>query len=296
MILRRIEATAAGLRLDKYLASRFGEMGLRGWRRAIESGAALINGRKTSPGLRLQGFEELRILMDDMRPSAQKAAFLGSQGDYLFFYKPAGLHSAAIAGNSNDSLERQLPSLCARHGLSAQITLLQRLDFGTAGIICAASSAEAVNNYRSFERQGKCKKSYLALLAGILAKPVIAKNALAVNGGKKVRIKYAATEDPRLWTTFEPLWNGQLPDNQNQATIAKCGLCAGQRHQVRAHAAAVGLPLLGDDLYGSPEGSGFSLEHYRIEFPGCAFQYLSPQSPFAAFSCALGANGDLQCM
>lgn len=295
MIRAQIDAAAAGLRLDKYLASKFGQLGLRGWRRAIESGKALINGRKASPGLRLQGSEELQIRIAGKQPSAQMATFLGRQGDYIFLYKPAGLHSVAIAGRSNDSMENQLENILAGHDLPEQVTMLQRLDFGTAGIICAASSEEAAKNYRRFERQGSCKKSYLALLAGVLDKPAIAKYGLAVNGGKKVRIKDTEAADPRLWTSFEPLWSGLVPGIDHKVTIAKCDLCAGQRHQVRAHAASLALPLLGDELYGTGGVPAFWLAHYRIEFPGCAYQYLSPQSPFAA-RCALDADGVLQCM
>lgn len=295
-MLSRVEATAQGKRLDQYLAGHFGQMGLRGWRRAIVSGTVLLDGHKASPATRLQGFEELQIVDSEKRHSALKGLFLGSQGDYLFFFKPAGLHSVTIAGNCHDSLEAQTPELCRQQGISGSITLLQRLDQGTSGLICAATTPEAATRYRHFEREGQCRKSYLALLTGILDQAASAKNALAVNGGKKVRIMAKSTPQKRFWTFFEPLWHGHIPDCASEVTIAKCELCAGQRHQVRAHAASLGMPLLGDSLYGSNGHGAFALVHYRIEFPGCAFQFLSPQSPFTALGCELGANGVLQCM
>ena len=291
----QIEETAAGTRLDKYLATRFGQMGLRGWRRAIELGTALVNGRKARPGLRLQGCEELEILAE-REEAPLKAKLLDCKDDYLFFHKPAGLHSAALAGNPQDSLEAQSTRLCAEQGLSGDITLLQRLDYGTEGIVCAARSAGAASAYRLHERAGKCVKSYLALLEGILEKPAMAKNKLETNGGKRIRIKAEPDDNPALWTAFEPVWSGAHPVRGCEVTLARCRLCAGQRHQVRAHAAALGLPLAGDWLYGSRRDGGFALAHYRIEFPGCLFEYLSPQSPFASLGCEPDANGVLKCI
>lgn len=287
----QVTAAGAGMRLDKYLVDSMGKMGLRGWRRAINSGLIRIQGGAASPGMRLSGKEELEIGDFGEKESVLKPRLVGRAGNYLFFYKPAGLHSAALAGGFNYSLESWLGSLCEAASHEAPPVLLQRLDQGTEGIVAAAVNKEAADLYRQAERDGRCRKSYLAILDGILDSPVRVNYRLEVNGGKKVRV--SGTEMGESWTEYEPLWTGTLKDTA--VTIARCCLCSGRRHQIRAHAAALGLPLLGDTLYGGHASEGFALTHYRLAFPGCEFQYIAPESAFGKFGFILEAEGIARC-
>lgn len=289
-----ISSEAAGERLDSYLARSLGSLGQRGWKRAINAGYILMEGKRPRPGSILHGNETLEIADFQASLSPLKAALAGRMGEYLFFYKPSGLHSAALDGNANDSLERQAVGICRNAGIDGELYFMQRLDLETEGLVCAALSNEAALKFRFAERSEACLKNYLAILDGSLEAPVTIQNRIDANGGKKVRV--SAKTQANCWTHFEPLKIFQVNGSEKDVTLVKCSLCAGKRHQIRAHAAVLGLPLYGDTLYGGSGEDGFSLIHYRIAFPGCEFQHIPPESQFYKLACLSGAGGFEKCI
>lgn len=269
-------AELAGERLDRGLGV-FLSIGLRGRKRLIADGHVLLNGKTAHAAARLKAGDRIEILRAGPK-TAKTARFLGVRGDFYFFYKPAGLHTEALAGRENASLEKSLPRLERENSLPSGLTLLQRLDFGTSGIVCATLNGG--DFYRRAEKAGEAQKYYFALLQGVLEEETTARNRLDTNGGAKVR--FLPEAGPELaWTKFAPLWRGECEGFPAALTLAKCVIRRGVRHQIRAHAAALGRPLAGDELYGGGAGN-FLLENYGVEFPGVGFFYDSPDSALNA--------------
>lgn len=280
-----VDAENAGMRLDRALAALVPE-GLRGRRRRIEGGGVLLNDAPCrEPARRLRAGDSVALVAATPQgePPQALARLLGRQGDFCFLFKAAGLHSAALAGKTGDSLEARLPALCAPVLTPGeQPELLQRLDQMTSGIVCAALTPEAASAFRAAEAAGDCEKRYLALLTGALPAPVTARQRLDTNGRRTTRLR---DEDagPLRWTEFLPLhvWQGEecarlgslLADGGAEAppalTLAACRIRRGARHQIRAHAASLGHPLFGDTRYGSPApASCFFLHHGFLAWPG----------------------------
>lgn len=269
----RIAEDLAGSRLDKALAELLPELGIRGRRRLIASLGILVNGRPARAASRVKSGDLVQI--PEMAPTndaATGAFLLDWQEPYCFFYKPAGLHTVRVAGSNTSSLEAAVPSLVAEKQGDREIRLLQRLDFGTSGIVAGATSRAAEENYRKWEREGRIDKYYLAFLEGVLEEPVCASAALDTAKRRKSRV---LDHKSQRRTCFTPLYiwkNGEdfplagFPSPKGPFTLAGCRLCAGQRHQVRAHAAWLGHPLVGDQLYGKGSG-GFILQHFALDFP-----------------------------
>lgn len=295
----RVDAALAGQRLDQALAALTPELGLRGRRRLIARNAVLVGGRAASAARRLRPGELITLRDPEAAgehtasPLADKPRLLSRQGEYCFLYKPAGLHSAALAGGGSSSLEAALPALLASLPDGGAARLLQRLDYGTSGIVCAALTPEAALAFRRAERAGQCEKRYLALLRGVLAAPATVRAALDTADRRQSRL-LASTDDSRRWTEFLPLhvWEGaaSLPPGPAEGsgpingpaglTLAACRIRCGARHQIRAHAAALGHPLWGDGLYGSASAelpaeeaapaTVFFLHHGALLLPGAA--------------------------
>lgn len=325
---RHFEAAGAdmvGQRLDYALTLLLPQMGLRGRKRCIESGQVLVNGRTCTAAQRLRKGDVVSLADAQPEISAMPASvaagticahdgstsadpamqprLLERQGEFFFFFKPVGLHTAALTGGGGPNLESMLPQLLAEqahaHGVAASgegesgagpalPQLLQRLDYGTSGIVCAALSPQAVKAFRLAEAAGRCEKRYIALLAGRLEDDFSVTFALRTDKRSKSRV-LESNADRSRWTDFTPLHyfeGADLPqlaiteDSQFYRvglTLAGCRIRRGARHQIRAHAAAVGHPLWNDPLYGDgdPEAaphlqphSAFYLHHGCLLLPG----------------------------
>lgn len=341
---KSFEATGAdmvGQRLDYALTLLLPQMGLRGRKRSIESGQVLVNGRPCTAAQRLRKGDLVSLAdtaqADQPGPAAATGEgvpavcpagagieilprLLERQGGFCFFYKPAGLHTAALAGGGGLSLESMLPQLlagqcgtavCADDSAetdsgntgacadAAHPQLMQRLDHGTSGIVCGALSPQAAKAFRLAEAAGRCEKRYIALLAGRLEEDVTVTFAMRTDKRSKSRVLESDADRSR-WTDFTPLHyfeGDDLPqlslteDSQFHRvglTLAGCRIRRGARHQIRAHAAAVGHPLWNDPLYADkdPEAdlrqkshAAFYLHHGCLLLPGASCA-MPPPWPF----------------
>lgn len=260
-----VAAAQHGERLDRIVMTLCG-LSLRAARRRIDGGIR-VDGRPAAAAQRLRAGQVLEFppagppsgdgLTDSVR-------LLGRQGDYVAFVKPAGLHSSPLAGQTAPNLEEAAQALWRREGLSTPLHFLQRLDQATSGIVCAAVSPEAARRFRAAEAGGRYAKCYLALLRGELAAPLTADRLLDVDSRRISRVLDKAAP-PLRQTRFFPLHvlrgeeaaatlaaNG-LPAQDAPLSLAACLIRCGARHQIRAHAASLGLPLCGDSRYAPPE-------------------------------------------
>ena len=302
-----------GQRLDFALSLLLPHMGLRGRKRCIENGLVLVNGRACTAAQRLRKGDVVSLQAAEQEPAAaapmakgveQSAAcapgmdcsqceprLLAIQGALCFFYKPAGLHTAALVGGTAPSLEGVLPQLLVGDDGSAAGScpqLLQRLDHGTSGIVCGAFGNEAAEDFRRLEVAGHCEKRYVALLAGRLEEDFTVRRALRTDKRNKSRVLECDTGRSR-WTEFLPLYYFDGPELNLPAfdadsqfhrvglTLAGCRIRRGARHQIRAHAASFGHPLWNDPLYGfdstdddsgAESASVFFLHHGCLTLPG----------------------------
>lgn len=250
-----------GARLDQALVLLLPGSSLRERRRVWEQGQVLVDGRPRARGFSVTAGQRI-----ELRPGAaaeagtEGARVLETQGGYAALFKPGGLHSAAIAGRDNASLERLLPALLP----GAQAVLLNRLDQLTSGIVLAALTPEAAARYYELEDAGQVTKEYAALVHGCLEWPVTVKNALDTDNTKTTKVLPQEDESLLRWTTVEPV---EYFEDQDQ-TLVRAVIHKGARHQIRAHLAHVLLPIVGDPLYGKGESGRMYLHHGRLEFPG----------------------------
>lgn len=299
----------AGQRLDRVLERLTPDMGLRGRRRLCAEGRVLVNGAPGREAYKVRPGDAL-LLVCGAAPEEPGggggrgglSVRLVARGAHLAALdKPAGLHSEALAGKAADSVQARLPVLLP--ACPQPPRLLNRLDFPTSGLVLAALDREGEEQWRLAQDGGRTEKRYLALLEGELEGGRLLRQRLALKGRERVLVELAAHPDVRRHTRLMPLavlpaeevlaalapevkdlvWNslGSAPD---KITLAGCLILKGARHQIRAHAAAAGFPLLGDRRYGArwrcdnpagpaessvvPENERFFLHHGRVSVPG----------------------------
>lgn len=255
------------MRLDAALGLAAPDAGIRARRRLWEHCRVSVNGRRRGPGFTVSGGDAILVegapQSTSRLPRALEVAVSGEE--YLAFVKPCGLHSAHVAGSPEPSLEEMLPC-----GLIA----LTRLDRATSGLVLAARTQAAACRFRSLEAEGGVTKRYLAVLRGSLARPITADGRLCAANTAVTRVLDDPDPDPARHTAARPL---EIPPagwgaKKMPVTLAEVVIHRGARHQIRAHLAHAGYPLLGEDLY-APAVPGLApgclfLHHAEVSFPG----------------------------
>lgn len=157
--------------------------------------------------------------------------------------KPAGVVCHPSKAGPRSSLAGAAREHC---GLAAA-HLAFRLDRETSGVVVFAKDPATAARLQGAVAEGKAGKVYYAVLTGTLERDATVDQPLGPAGGE-VKARTAVTPDgKRALTRFEPLGSG------GGFTLARVTTATGRKHQIRAHAQWLGLPLAGDKLYGPDE-------------------------------------------
>ncbi len=195
---------------------------------------------------------------------------LDSHPDWLFLDKPAGLPVFPPHGDpAGDCL---LARMLVEHPEQGAIDwperfeggLLHRLDTGTSGLVIAARDLDAFARGRAAFASHALHKRYRFLSASTVSWDRHTVDcALAHDKRRKSRMVWQRGAN----TPHRGRW---LPARTELRRLGprlwEATLFTGVMHQARIHAAAVGLPILGDRLYGgAPHPERFHLHHARID-------------------------------
>src|SRR5204863_5937560 len=124
--------------------------------------------------------------------------------------------------------------------------LVHRLDTGTSGVLIAARSAGVWPELRAALTEPGCEKTYLAEVVGAPAERGIETAPIGRVGRRGGRVRVGGGRQPQ---EAETAW--EVIERRAATALVRVRLSAGRPHQVRAHLAAAGHPIVGDGKYGS---------------------------------------------
>jgi 23S rRNA pseudouridine1911/1915/1917 synthase len=258
-----VPPSAAGQRLDRFLATHLGSRGAA--ERAVEAGA-LVDGDVRGKSHRLSGGELVEVPEAEAAPAVPPPApppVVWEDEHLLVVDKPAGLVVHPGAGHAGDTLVDALRGQVAG-GDPERPGVVHRLDRDTSGLIALARSEAAYQRLAELVRARALERTYLALVAG---RPQSREGRIEAPIGRDrhdpTRVSLD-TDTPREAVTHfavEQLWLGHA--------LLRVRLETGRMHQIRVHLAAIDLPVVGDPVYGTrdPELGRQFLHAAVLAFP-----------------------------
>ena len=236
------------VRLDKYLMEQFPALGIGRLNKALRENKIKLNGKKQPLSTRVQNGDIVRLFLNDdaLEKRALPAAMLVYEDDdILVVNKPAGVE---VDGPADDTLLKRVCATLAERGGPSQAVLCHRLDAGTSGLILLARNAAAEQFLTEAIRQRQIQKRYLCVTFGRPQPPAALLHDYLSKDAERGVVRILSAPAPgakEILTGYETLAvSGRL-------ALLQVDLITGRTHQIRAHLAHIGCPILGDSKYGN---------------------------------------------
>lgn len=244
----RAEPGEAGLPFLQLLLKRFPYHTGEEWAERVRDGRVTLDGGVVAPELPVASKALLHYVVDDYLEPAVPVDFreLARAGDLALVHKPAGLpvhKTGKVFVNVLANLYREFRG-------DAEWSPLNRLDVETSGIVAFARGREALRRFSPVEPGVRWAKDYLAVAEGILSGETVHDGPLSEWPEHAIRSRVRVHQGGKpARTRFIPL------ASKDGKTLVLARPETGRKHQIRAHLADLGHPIVGDKVYGQ-DGSG----------------------------------------
>jgi 23S rRNA pseudouridine955/2504/2580 synthase len=260
-----VEADDDGIRLDRWFKRHLPDASFNIVSRWARTGQLRVDGKRATPGDRLEAGQQLRVPPADVaaaasaRPVRKRRELTDDEMEFalsmvihrddaaIVLNKPAGLATQGGTKTENH-VDGLLDALT--FGLDNRPKLVHRLDKDTSGALLVARTSRAAGHFAKAFSSRTARKVYWALVVGV---PDIADGFIDLpigkqpgSGGEKMhvdekdgasaRTRYRIVEragNTCAWVELQPY--------------------TGRTHQLRVHMAAIGHPIVGDGKYGGKE-------------------------------------------
>ncbi len=298
-----VGANDAGQRLDRFLTKTFANLPVSIMYKHIRKKDIKLNGKRCQINDRVQTGDVITLYIKDefleQQPTVYEFLYASKQLDIVYeddhillLNKPVGLLVHPDENEYRDTLLFRIQRYLFEKGEyqpdnenAFAPALVNRIDRNTCGIVIAAKTAMALRVLNQKLRDREIHKHYLCIAHGKMPKEEdTLEGYLTKNEGQnRVYIdKKPGAYSRQIITRYRVL------QYKNNLSLLEIELLTGRTHQIRAHLASIGHPLLGDGKYGTNQlnhATGFhkqALCSYRLQFdfttPAEELEYLNQKT------------------
>lgn len=282
-----IKENDAGQRLDKFLMKTYKNLPTSMMYKCIRKKDIKLNGKRCDISTHLTEGDVLTLYVKDefleetsttfeFMTASKKLTIVYEDDNLLLLNKKVGLLVHPDDKEFHDTLIFRVQRYLYEKGEydpekenSFTPALVNRIDRNTSGIVIAAKNAAALRVLNEKLRNREIRKFYLCIVHGILEKKEDTLEAFLEKDEDQNRVfihNRAAAGLRSIRTRYRVI------GEKDGLSLLEIELLTGRTHQIRAHLASIGHPLLGDGKYGTNalnKGTGFdkqALCSYRLIF------------------------------
>ena len=248
--------------MDLFLAERVPELSRTRIQELARDGHVRVDGHTAKVSHRIAAGETIEIEVlarpaPEALPEDLPLDLLYVDDDFVIVNKPAGMVVHAGAGHSRatlvNALLHRLGNLSAAGG-ALRPGIVHRLDRETSGAMVVARNDRAHEHLSEQFRSRNVRKIYIALVHGKMPRDSgTITLPISRDPRRRTRMTARATKGRHARTDWRVI------ARMDRYTLIEAVLHTGRTHQIRAHFAAIGHPVVGDTLYGAPRAGARNL-------------------------------------
>ena len=240
----KVTQAAEGQRIDACLRRFLPELPPHVLRQSFQRRDVKLDGKRVKPDVRVSEGQLVQVYC--MEPAAPTVDVVYEDDDVLLINKRAGISVEPDEKGGASLIELAHKHLLLKDAAALPPRPCHRLDNQTCGLTLLAKTDRAEEILLRAFRDRTMDKRYICLVRGMMKPPAATCKAYLLKDADAARVTildHPAPGAKSIATAYETLESGPV-------SRLKVHLLTGRTHQIRAHLAALGHPLLGDDVYG----------------------------------------------